>query len=417
MRILDVAPRHSWPPVRGSMVRMYNLLRHLAPAHDVRQFSVAVSRPFPRGPDRMVSIQPRYCEYQYRSRAAALLSQAAERSWVCAPLLSGAVLRGFRPKLLLQWLRWADLVLVEFPWQFGFCRAHAAPGTPVVYASHNVEAAKFRSYADAQGVRGVRRDLWLRYIDRVERDAVKRADLVLTVSPEDRLDMMAHYSAGNPRVLSVPNGADTELYRPVDWRRKEALKLDLGLPPKPLITFAGTAVPPNVAGLDWVRRLAASTDRFTFAVIGALYSSPLRDGNFVATGIIEDYSAWLQAADISVCPIQYGGGTKLKLLEAMSAGLPVVAFAESIHGTAMEPGRHVIIAGKSVPELLAQINLLAGRRDMRQRIGVAARDFIVVNHDWRAIAGGLEQALIQLVRGRRHPRPLQSAVHSAASPG
>jgi glycosyltransferase involved in cell wall biosynthesis len=301
-------------------------------------------------------------------------------------------------------MRWAEVILVEFPWQFDYCR-RCAPGVPLVLAAHNLEWSKFSSYAEAQGVRA-RRSPWLRHIRRSEAKAVACADLVLAVSPDDRLDFIRVYRKDPDRVVEIPNGADIRTYHPVDRATRESRKRELGLPPKPVACYVGANIPPNVAGLAWVRRLASMSDRFTFVAIGPLFRRPERQGNLIATGLVDDYPGWLQAADFSLCPIEHGGGTKIKLLEALAAGLPVVAFEESLRGTALEPGRHVLVSPKSEVELLSALNRLADDPALAETLGANGRAFVAEHHDWERIAEKLSAALTQVVEsGRLSRRP------------
>src|SRR5579884_1722507 len=251
MRILDVSPRHTSTPRRGSAVRIHNLLRHLSATHEIRQFSQVETVPWPRGLARDVGITSSYVEHQFHNAIAGMIVRCGERSWVRAPVLTGATLRVARPSLLREWLGWAEVVLVEFPWQFEYFR-RARPDAPLVLAAHNVESLKFRSYAEAQGVRT--NGPWLRYIDRMERNAVARARLTLAVSEEDRRDFIRLYGADPDRIIEIPNGADTRAYAPVSREWKAALKRQLGVPEKPLVIYIGSNVPPNAVGLEWVRR-------------------------------------------------------------------------------------------------------------------------------------------------------------------
>jgi hypothetical protein len=104
-----------------------------------------------------------YRELRYAKTAAVTLCEPAERNWVGAPVLSGLALELTRPRALRGFLDWAEVVLVEFPWQFGYC-ARQRPDLPLIYASHNVERLKFLSYAKAAGVR-LRGNPWLRLVE------------------------------------------------------------------------------------------------------------------------------------------------------------------------------------------------------------------------------------------------------------
>lgn len=400
LRIADVSPRVAFPPERGSGVRTYNLLRHLSADNEVRQFSQVRSGAIwsPRSCDEATR-GPSYTEVSFAHPAATLIGELAERTWVSAPVLSGAALRLTRPRSLIEMLKWPEVVIVEFPWQFEFCRRRAAD-VPIVLAAHNVEADKFRSYADY--MRPWTGRAWLAAIDRMEARAVRKADLVVAVSDADRLRLIDRYGVDETRVVVVRNGVDTELYVPVQAETHIAARGDLGLPERPTVIFAGSAVPPNRAGLEWVERLARAAPQFTFLVIGAV-SARRTERNLIATGRVEDMRPWLAASDLSICPIQHGGGTKIKLLQALSAGLPTVAFEQSLHGTNLSPGKHVLVVPPETGAIVEALSRLTRDSAFAAATAAAGRKFVVEQHDWRHLAAGLELALARLLAGARSP--------------
>src|SRR5437016_6345006 len=109
MRVLDVSPRVAFPARRGSAVRTFQLLSFLSERHEVRQFSYA--RPghdAVRGRLEDVWHTPSYCETRHR-HPLARLGELTERSWVSAPVLSGALLHITSPERLRELARnWAD---------------------------------------------------------------------------------------------------------------------------------------------------------------------------------------------------------------------------------------------------------------------------------------------------------------------
>lgn len=393
MRILDVSPRVVHPATRGSSVRAANLLRALAERHEVRQLSQArlSHRGDPEGARGHFAVTPSYAELRTAAPVATAATELGARSWVRAPILSGAGL-GRSPRLRAL-IDWADVVLVEFPWQFAACR-RARSDVPIVLAGCNVEAAKFADYAVASGSPRTA-PIWLRVIEQLERRAVQGADLVLAVSDADRDELIRRYSPASQRVVTVPNGADTTRYRPTPPGARRAARASLGLPDRPTVLFAGADVPPNRAGLTWVRRLAAQAPQLTFLVTGAV-APPSRDG-IVATGLLEDFGIALAAADFALCPIEFGGGTKIKLLEGLAAGLPTVAFAEALHGLDVDGA--VLAAPKSERGLLQALDRLADPAVARE-LSRRGRDWVVDRYDWRAIARRLEVHLEDLVAGR-----------------
>jgi len=392
VKIFFVSPRRANPPTRGSAARMSALARQLARRHDVRQFSqlrFAWSHFVRRSEEVLVAA--RYRELYWRPSLGGLLGEAAERSWVSAPVLAGAALRLERPAAWRRGLAWADLAVVDFPWQFAACR-RAAPATPLILNAHNVEVRKFCDYARVEGARAGPRHPWIRLIERAERGAVGGADLVLAVSKDERLELIARYGADPERVIVVPNGAETTTYRQASPEQRRAARRRLGLPERPTVVFAGSNVPPNRAGLRWVRRLAARSDRFTFLVLGAV-CPPQVQGNFHAMGVVDDFAAWLDAADMALCPIEHGAGTKIKLLETMAAGLPNVAFAESLRGLEVRDGEHAVIAKPREEDLLAVLQRWADQPGEARRVGAAAAALVARRYAWAEIGADLDREL------------------------
>jgi polysaccharide biosynthesis protein PslH len=170
----------------------------------------------------------------------------------------------------------------------------------------------------------------------------------------------------------------------------------LNLPNRPMAIFVGANVPPNRVGLGWVRRLARRAPELTFVVVGALVSEPCRAGNVIFTGLIADHRPYLRAADFALCPIRFGGGTKIKLLEYLAAGLPTLAFRESIHGTELAAGEHLVVVDENEAALVAGLRDLVGDRADSRRLGGEGRNFVVKHHDWRVVAPKLEAALLSL---------------------
>lgn len=393
MKILDVSPKVVLPPNTGSRVRMYNLLRHLSHDHEVRQFSQQRVGGRLREHVNEVWATPSYCEIQYAHPAVYALGQLAEARRVGAPMLRGAGLWLARPSRLHSLLRWADVVLVEFPWQFAYCSRNRGEA-PLVLASHNVEAERFSSVAQAD--RGsAAKHRWRRWIERVEGRAVRGADLVLAVSPDDRAGFIDRYDVDPARVIVVPNGADTSQCAPVDAATKTEAKRRLGLPPKPTVLYTGSNTAPNRAGLRWVRRLAERAPHLTFVVVGEL-SSGLGEEPFVGPGVVNDMTQYLDAADIAICPIEFGGGTKIKVLEAMAAGLPTVAFRETIQGLDVRDGQELLVTSKEEQALLAALDDLVRDPEAARKLGAAGRAFVSAHHEWRNIAQELETLLLTL---------------------
>ncbi len=398
MRILDVSPRAVYPPRRGSAVRVYSLLRHLSARHEVRQFS------FPRDDDPLklwprleqTRVTPTYTELRFRHPVASAANRLCDRAWVNAPLLSGLALQITRPRSLTSLLRWADVLLVEFPWQFEYCRRRTE--APLVLASHNLEAVKFASWAEAARASLTSRP-WVRYVERMEERAARAASMVLAVSATEREHYLERYGLDPERIVEIPNGADTDRYSPIHPDARSWARRRLGLADRPTVIYVASDSPPNRRGADWIRRLAAAAEGYTFLAVGKGAWLDDRPTNVICTGVVDDLRPYLQAADVGLCPIEHGAGTKTKLLEYMAAGLPSVVFAAALDGLLARDGVEVLVAEPTIRALREAVERLADDRMLALRLGGAARTLAVERYDWSRIGRRLEEVLTEVVGG------------------
>ena len=394
MRILNVSPRVTYPPTSGGRIRVYNLLTRLAVRHEIRQFSQTrtrdVRRPNFAGEAVLV---PGYREFRYRHWFGTTLNEAMENTGFGMAPLCGYTLGWSRPALLAEWVEWADVVVVEFPWQYAYCRS-LVRGKPLVLGTHNVQIEKLESGGS------VLTSGWRAWIAALERHAVLDADLILAVSERDRQGFVRRYGADAEKIVVVPNGADTRRYFPADEVERADLRRRLGLPAGPLIIFpAPHRQSPILEGMKWVRRVSRQIRECTFLITGAVEGNQAkREGNLLFTGFVDDYPAHLRSADCLFCPIQIGGGTKLKLIEGAAAGLPIVALAESVRGTTFRAGEHLVVAEDNTGAMAEALRTLLADREKSRRIGLAAREHVLGEYDWDLIADVMEGALARVVR-------------------
>jgi glycosyltransferase involved in cell wall biosynthesis len=397
VRILDVSTNALVRPgTSGAAVRIEAIMTHLSERHEIRQFSQPRwSQTRTPGFRRDIDITPMYTEHRWTNKVSLALGEWSRRHWIYQHIYAGRVLEFFRPRLLREWLEWCDVCLVEYPWQLGFCRA-ALPGKPVVYSSHNIEVPTRISNGRAAGL-DVEHDRLTKLVEKLESRAVADADLILAVSSSDHRGFLERYGADPMRLIEIPNGSDTRRFSPVAPPDRPRLRDRLALPPRPTVLFMSAGPKPaDLAALAWVRRVAARMPETTALVVGGI-ARPGVDGNVISTGYVDDPVPYLQAADVSLCPVEFGGGTKIKLWDSLATGLPSVVFAETLHGTNLQDGQHVLVSGKSSNQLVAAVRRLLDDRPLADTLSRAGREHVVRHHDWRASARKLETALLGLI--------------------
>lgn len=402
MRVLLLSPYPPFPPRGGGALRIYNLLKGLAPRHDVTLLSfapdaaaVAAMAPL-RELCRVATVQgppARSLARRALTTLASPLPDMALRN--AAPAYAEALSR------LLAAERF-DVVQTESIEMAGHALAARGLGPRLVLDEFNAEYLLQRRAALADLRRGLAlrpRPLaggvysliqW-RKLARYERGLLRAFDRVLVVSDEDRAALRRLDRRADP--LVAPNGVDTATVRP------SAVRGDLG--PATLV-FTGTLdYRPNIDALRWfvaeaLPRIRRRRPAARLLVVGRAAGPAVRalhDGEGVElVGEVADVRPYIDGAAVYVVPMRIGGGSRLKLLEALAMAAPVVSTpmgAEGVPG--LRGGEHLLVAGS--PGAFADATLrLIGDPALGERLGRAGRALVVAKYDWRAIVPRVEEA-------------------------
>ena len=261
--------------------------------------------------------------------------------------------------------------------------ASALPAIPVVIDMHNVYSRLAARMAEESGA--IRR----RYLEResallkkMEQRAVAVAHTVLAVSHEE-----AGYfrSLGARRVVVVPNGVDCDAF--------DRLKIGERRGPPTLLFVGSLAWPPNAhaarflaeAVLPALRRQIPSA---RLAIVGRDPGADIlalaRPGSNVDVAAnVKDVAPYYQAAHALAVPLESGGGTRLKILEAFAAGVPVVSTPVGCEGIEALPGSHLVVADRA--DFVAAVVKLFGQPERARVLAVRARGLVRERYDWRVV--------------------------------
>jgi glycosyltransferase involved in cell wall biosynthesis len=228
-----------------------------------------------------------------------------------------------------------------------------------------------------------------RRLRRYEAQVCRCADRVLAVSQADARALKR--LVPGLEVAVIPNGIDTRVYLPAIAEPRAASHS---------LVFTGTMdFRPNVDAVLWFTEkvwplIQAKVPGVHFCVVGQRPHrrlDPLREDRSVTlTGRVEDVRPYIADATVYVVPLRMGGGTRLKLLEAMAMSKPVVATRLGAEGYPITDGRELILA--DTPAEFAQaVVALVNSPARRTELGQTARSFVERQYDWRVIVPCLEQ--------------------------
>jgi glycosyltransferase involved in cell wall biosynthesis len=269
------------------------------------------------------------------------------------------------------------------------------PGCPTVLFQHNVEALIWKRHAEVQTDplrRTYLREQWRRAV-RYERAACRRYDQVIAVSREDARIMREEY--GIETVADVPTGVDTDFFSPsgaahrdphglvftgsMDWR-----------PNQDAVFFFAEQILPRV------RKIVPDV---TLTVVGRNPSADLlvlgqRDPAIRVTGRVDDVRPYMDAASGYVIPLRIGGGTRLKVYEAMAMEMPMVSTRIGAEGLPVDDGEHLLLADEPKTFADAVIRVLT-EPTMAREMGLRAAELVRTDFGWESVARRFEELCLR----------------------
>jgi sugar transferase (PEP-CTERM/EpsH1 system associated) len=398
MRILWLNPNLLLPLDKGGKLRTWHLMRQLAAEHEITYLSFADPLTSPADREGMREV----CAHLHvitrtdpAKGSAAFYADAAGRLFDALPYAAGkyrsAAYRGAVDAALARGR--FDLVVCDF-----LVPAVNMPRTlpcPSVLFTHNVEAEIWRRHYERQRDpvrRLLFRQQWRRML-RFEAETVGRFDLVLAVSGADRDTLQRLY----PRALRAPvhtvaTGVDTQYFAP---------RPDRPVSPHHLVFTGSMDWIPNEDAMTYfcgnvLPRIRAEVPDVTLSIVGRAPTPTVQrlaaTHGVEVTGTVPDVRDHIERAAVYVVPIRIGGGTRLKIFEAMGMAKAIVATTIGAEGLPVQHGRDLLIADTPAAFADAVVSLLR-HPERRASLERASRDLVVTHYDWSAVAGDLDRAL------------------------
>ena len=398
MRVLFLSTWFPYPPDNGSRIRAYNLLKQLARQHEIDLLSFAqdgYGQVLGDLPALCASVQTvpwiTYCPRRLR----ALAGFFSPTPRLIVDIHSPAMARMVTRQLMVGK---PDLVVAT---QIGTAPyVHNPSPVPTVFEELETSVIK-DAVKRAEGVPARVRN-WLTWakLRHYVANLVQRFD-ACTVASAQELDNLRQIAPGYQRAHVLPNGVDVDHYRP-----------SAAVPePNTLIYNGALTFRANYDAIAWfvadiLPRVQAEVPQATLRVTGSTQGVDIDRLSTCPgvkfTGYLDDIRPAVASSWICAVPLRVGGGTRLKILEAMALGTPVVATSKGAEGLAVTPEQDILIADNPA-EFARQTVRLLRDGELRQRLAENGRRLVERSYSWTEIGRQFNALLESVISARQHP--------------
>jgi glycosyltransferase involved in cell wall biosynthesis len=409
-----LSPHLPWPLTGGPKIRIYYALRELVRlGHEVVLLAGHDGPPLPAS-HPLNSLCREIVTYAPPSRArgtqvlfSALCSMVSPLPYVAAKFGARQIQESIRR---MAEKRAFDLIWANFAFMVDALPPDLAAGCLVVLDEHESEGLLWRQFLRHGSLaKRLFAVINLAKLRRFRARVMSKADVVLCNS-EREAEFTRRLFRQSKEVWAVPNGVDAEQFVPTFSQDKK----------NSILLCGGLAVYRNCQAVLWFARkifprIRREVPDAEFWIVG---NHPAKDvcrlaqrpGIHVA-GTVDDVRGYYAQAKVAVAPYRYGEGTRIKVVEALACGTPLVSTPVGCQGFGVKDEEHVVIAETETGFCNGVVGLLrdAGRA---RRLAAAGRKLVEEKYTWKRLIGNLEPKLMELAERKcpdaRRRLPLQA---------
>jgi glycosyltransferase involved in cell wall biosynthesis len=385
-KLLLIARTCPWPTTDGEKVRVYNIIRQLSSKY---QLTLVYRMMFEEERDSRPHLED-FCETVVEPWAP------PPRSWVRRlGMVSRAIKDGYplfvsphyhmevmeAVRRVTSFVRF-DAVQIEHSFLHPYLSAVPySKDIAKIITVHNIDFIRLKRISKRMPLNLKRLYFMLvaAHMRRSEIACLNRFDYVVVMSPlETRI--LANYMVKG-RIVEVPNGVDVESIRPIPLGVLERNKT---------VLFVGSMdYEANKDGVSWFCNAVWPHIRnkhrdVEFWIVGRNPCARIRSfgsHGVVVTGTVDDVMPYYRQARVCIAPLRAGGGTRLKILEAMAHGIPVVTTTLGAEGIALRPGKDALVADEE-RAFTAGVCRLLENRDLCRTVSVNGRRLVEQAYSW-----------------------------------
>jgi polysaccharide biosynthesis protein PslH len=398
MRILFLSPRQCWPPRSGAKLREFHLAAALGRRAELTHVFFSPPGSESPGPADLPFAQKILAVPQPKGYTAGrILRGLFSKKWPL-PILnytSDAMMAALETTMRKQEF---DLIHLDSIHMAAYVpMLSRAKNLPVIYDWHNIESEAMRRYSkhSPSVLRARYAAMTAGRLESLEDKILKESYGHLVCSQREREELLRRVPSA--RIAVIENGVDSGAFAETAAAGGERRR----------IVFVGwMAYHANAeAAIFFARNIWPGISRqfpqWTLTLVGLDPTPVVRalhgSGNIEVTGTVPDVRPYYAEAVAALVPLRVGGGTRLKILEAMAAGVPVISTALGAEGLAVSPGRDLLIADRD-EDWLAHLQTLVQNSGMRRELVAAGRALVCERYDWQVLGRTLYETYAEWLK-------------------
>ena len=388
MKILIISNAMPYPTDTGEKIRVFNIIKHISQAHEVS----LITQIMKQHEKQFIPELKKYC-----SRVDTVLlrkhSNLEHMPGVIRYLISGEPLDNkfvFVDEMAekIQKLTYSesfDIVQIEHSIMAPYIKAISmANNSKKVLTFHNIASVQYRRIFKIEKAISKKMRSFINWIQMKKWEAkfAMNFDLCVTMSDNEKQILQSE----NPKlnIAVIPNGVDVKNLQP----------LPVNFKTNNLLYVGKMDYQPNLdAVLYFVNKIFSlikmQIKDAKFFIVGSNPTKEIKqlgkDNDVIVTGYVNNIQPFYEQCAVSVVPLRAGGGTRLKILESMAFGRPVISTSIGCEGLDVCNNENIIISDK--PEEFARKTIeLLQNKDFREKISKNARNLVEHNYSWESIA-------------------------------
>ena len=403
MNILWISHNVPYPPKTGVLQRNYNLVKEASKHANIYMVAILQENILPGDYDVK---EARYeleklcqrldiIQLPYESSPLALYSLALKSLFTRDPMSVNCVKSKLMRKAIRQLSSEIDFDIVHFDTIGLATYRDDVKDVATILNHHNIEShlLQRRTEVEKNLLKKLYYGLEAKKLYRYEASVCPSFDINFTVSELDKERLITIAPATKADVIA--NGVDVDFFSPQD---NEVVSGSL-------IMVSGMNWYPNLDAVTYMQEqiwplLCKTYPDISWVVVGSsppqqLLDLAKSDSRVTVTDFVDDVRPYIDKAHIYLCPMRDGGGTRLKILDALSMAKPIVATTMAYEGIHVTKDENALFAD-TPDEFVTQIGRLLDDNDLCQQIGNNGRQFVIDNFSWKVIGQKLGKIYHQI---------------------